>query len=235
MRHRPWHKVWQDRLLSDADYLSLRPAERGVLADLRCFAARKADGGNTGQTVGSLLQWYGTRRKSAAKGIQTLAERKLIVITNDTRLISIPKWDEAQESASASRMRALRARTEAASHGRHSDGHCDGPLQREMKNPVAPTDQMLPRVEIQAQRLAASYKGYSANQSLADRCAAYFREGIEGGLSPEDIDAEIVSGDKLATPWEIIQRVRGQARGGNGQQNDQKQEAPELYVPIRPR
>jgi len=119
VKHLPWHKVWHDRLLSDPDYLSLPPAARGVLVDLRCFAARQAEAGETGHTEKRILRWYGGNRNSVQTALKLLRNRGLIEVKTESGIISIPRWVEAQETLAAARKRRQRARD------KDRDGHAD--------------------------------------------------------------------------------------------------------------
>jgi hypothetical protein len=109
MKHRTWFKTYQDRLLSDPEYLALSPAARGVLADLRCFASRTADHGRTGHTSKTLLRWYGGNRDAVKTALKSLGNRRLIAVEPDTETLRIPNWDESQETLKAAMMRRLRA------------------------------------------------------------------------------------------------------------------------------
>lgn len=110
MKHVHWHKIWHDRLLSDPDYLTLSPAARGVLADLRCFAGRKGGNGETGHTKQTLLRWYGGCRTSVESALKSLEDRGLIEVETKTGMLLIPRWREAQESPAAARKRRQRER-----------------------------------------------------------------------------------------------------------------------------
>jgi hypothetical protein len=114
MKHRPWHKVWQDRQLSDPQYLALSPFERGVLADLRSFAARTANHGKTGHTRDSLARWYSRHSKGVLQALQRLSGEHLATFCGNSGEILIPHWQEAQESPKAALMRRLRAQRKKA-------------------------------------------------------------------------------------------------------------------------
>ena len=110
MKHKRWHKVWHDRLLSDPHYLALSPLARGVLADIRCFAGRQNDEGDTGMTEPEIIRWYGRNRKSIQNAFKVLQERRLIEVRTESQTIAIPRWNEAQDTPEAIRQRRHRNR-----------------------------------------------------------------------------------------------------------------------------
>ena len=126
MKHKYWHKIWHDRLLSDPDYLALPPAARGVLADLRCFAGRADKDGSTGMTAQEFIRWYGGHKDAVENALKSLGNRRLLVTEPETFCLRIPNWDKAQESPSAARQRRYVERQK----GRHNDAtmtrHNDG-------------------------------------------------------------------------------------------------------------
>lgn len=112
MKHLHWHKVWHDRLLSDPDYVVLSPTARGVLADLRCFAGRKGEDGDTGMTPADIVNWYGRYHRGVRAALDELRQRHFIVAEAEDKTVVIPRWSEAQETPAAARMRAYRQRKE---------------------------------------------------------------------------------------------------------------------------
>jgi hypothetical protein len=109
MKHRPWHKVWQDRLLSDPDYTALSLESRGLLADLRCLAARVADGGRTGVNRSQLSRRYALNGRQIAGVTDPLSHAQYIAIRRGGDMYVL-RWLESQESPSTQRVRNFRAR-----------------------------------------------------------------------------------------------------------------------------
>ena len=102
------------------------PAARGVLFDLRCFAARQGNHGNTGHTVTSLIRWYGGRAKRIQTALKSLTNRNLIAVKTQDGTITIPRWDEAQETPAAARKRRQRAREKERDSHADVMGHVTG-------------------------------------------------------------------------------------------------------------
>jgi len=228
MRHRAWHKVWADKLLSDPDYLALSPAARGILADLRCFAARTADHGRTGHTEKSLVQWYGNR-ESASTGVKSLRYRRLIGVEPRTKILRIPNWDESQETTKAAMMRRLRAQRTQEDDGNNAvtvTGTVTGEGEGEGDTPLSP----LPEIPAEIEQLAFRIFGHAPLANLSEWLGLHGAATVRAALLETEKNGKRAPAYTAAILQSWARNGGPKGNGGNGHGTPEKVE---LYDPAR--
>lgn len=209
MKHQHWFKTWQDRQLSDPAWLALPRSARGLIYDLRAFAARQNDEGNTGMTLDSLAKWYGIDRRLLAKDTEIARKNHLLLSGKNGSTFVIPGWTENQETAAAARVRKYRAKaaernsnapvTVTVTPNVTGEVEAEADVEAEAATPLPPADAAaLPALE----QLAFKVCGSALPGNLVEQVQLHGAEHVKAAL----LETERAGGKPFRYTIGILQR-----------------------------